>query len=90
MKSELTDEFIQNFKILPTRIQNKARKNFQLWQKDTNHPGLEFKKLKTTEAIYSIRVGLGWRALGVLKDKNTLVWFWIGSHDDYDKLIKNL
>ena len=90
MKSELTDEFIQNFKILPTRIQNKARKNFQLWQKDTNHLGLEFKKLKTTEAIYSIRVGLGWRALGVLKDKNTLVWFWIGSHDDYDKLIKNL
>jgi hypothetical protein len=51
---------------------------------------LEFKKLKTSEAIYSIRVGIGWRALGVMKNKETVVWFWIGSHEEYNKLISEL
>jgi len=51
---------------------------------------LEFKKLNTQEPLYSIRVGIGWRAVGVLKTSDTIVWFWIGSHSEYDKLLKNL
>jgi hypothetical protein len=34
-------------------------------------------------------VGLGWRAVGV-RDGDTMVWFWIGSHADYDRLLSEL
>lgn len=90
MKSELTDSFIKCFAKLPERVQQTARKNYQLWKQNPSHPGLEFKKLKTKEAVYSVRSGIGWRAVGVLKDPDTIVWFWIGSHSEYDKLLKKL
>lgn len=90
MKSELTQEFITLFKKLPTRIQQSTRNNFKLWKKNPYHPGIEFKKLKSTESIYSVRVGIGWRALGVKTNSNTIVWFWIGNHNDYDRLISRL
>jgi hypothetical protein len=90
MKSELTDEFIQCFSELPERVQKTARKNYKLWQQNPSHPSLEFKKLNTKQPAYSVRAGIGWRAVGVMKDPETIVWFWIGSHSNYDKLLKNL
>lgn len=90
MRSELTDSFIKCFAKLPERVQQTARKNYRLWKQNPAHPGLEFKKLKTKEAVYSVRAGIGWRAVGVLKDSDTIVWFWIGSHSEYDKLLKKL
>ncbi|MFA4903709.1 MAG: hypothetical protein WC600_13320 [Desulfobaccales bacterium] len=50
---------------------------------------LRYKKVHRIKPVFSIRVGLGWRALGV-KSNNHMIWFWIGSHADYDKIIKNL
>ncbi len=90
MKSELTDEFIERFANLPERIQKTAQKNYRLWKQNPSHPSLEFKKLKTKQPIYSVRVGIGWRALGVMRDSDTIVWFWIGPHSEYDKLLKKL
>jgi hypothetical protein len=40
--------------------------------------------------VYSVRAGIGWRAVGVMKNSDTIVWFWIGSHSEYDKLLKSL
>lgn len=90
MKSELTDEFIQSFADLPERVQKTARKNYKLWKENPAHPSLEFKKLNTKQPIYSVRAGIGWRAVGVMKNPETIVWFWIGSHSNYDKLLKHL
>jgi hypothetical protein len=90
MKSELTDEFIKCFADLPERVQKTARKNYKLWKQNPSHPSLEFKKLNIKQATYSVRAGIGWRAVGVMKDSETIVWFWIGSHSNYDKLLKNL
>jgi hypothetical protein len=90
MKSELTDEFVKSFAGLPKRVQKTARKNYKLWKQNPSHPSLEFKKLNTKQAIYSVRAGIGWRAVGVMKNPDTIVWFWIGSHSNYDKLLKNL
>ncbi|HEY9866890.1 MAG TPA: hypothetical protein V6D21_22140 [Candidatus Obscuribacterales bacterium] len=90
MKSELTDGFIQQFAHLPERVKKTARKNYKLWTQNPSHPSLEFKNLNTTEPVYSVRVGVGWRAVGVMKNSDTILWFWIGSHSDYDKLLKNL
>ena len=50
------------------------------------HPGLQFKKLEGTDDIYSARIGLGYRTLAVV-DGDRIVWYWIGSHGDYDRLI---
>ncbi len=90
MNSELTNEFIELFKQLPKKIKTLASKNYKLWKNNPNHPSLYFKKIKASDNMYSIRIGIGWRALGVLKSKDSIIWFWIGSHNDYDKLIKSL
>ena len=90
MNSELTPEFVVRFRNLPERVKETARKNYRLWKQNPRHPGLEFKKLSTSTPVYSVRAGIGWRALGVLKDPDTLVWFWIGSHSEYDQLLKSL
>jgi len=90
MKSELTNDFMKCFAQLPERVRQTARKNYQLWKQNPMHPGLEFKKLKTKEPLYSVRAGMGWRAVGVMKETDTIVWFWIGSHSEYDRLLKRL
>jgi len=88
LNSELTPEFLDLFGKLPGKIKELAAKNYRIWKENSNHPGLNFKKVKGTDNIYSIRIGLYYRALGTLKSKDTIIWFWIGSHGDYDRLIK--
>ena len=89
MKSSLTYDFIKRFRKLPSRIQQQARKNYKLWKQNPYHPSLEFKQVHQTRPIYSVRVALGWRAVG-LKDGDTISWFWIGSHAAYDSIIAKL
>ena len=49
---------------------------------------MEFKEVKPKEKIWSVRVGIGWRALGVMKsEEEKIVWFWMGSHAEYDKIL---
>ena len=61
-----------------------ADKNFALLKADPRHPSLQLKKIGS---IWSARVGLHHRALAA-QDADDLVWFWIGSHADYDRLIR--
>ena len=56
---------------------------------DPTHPSLRFKQVHATEPVYAARVGLGYRALAVLDD-NVAVWFWIGTHAEYDRLLRTL
>ena len=86
MKSHLTSTFRSLFSKLPTRVQTQAKKNYKLWVHNRNHPSLDFKRVHPEQEIYSIRVGLGWRALGV-RDRGVIVWFWIGSHAEYNKMV---
>jgi len=37
--------------------------------------------------FYSARVGLHHRTLGI-EAKDGIVWFWIGPHAEYDKMIR--
>ena len=89
MISHTTDKFRKAFRNLPAPVQRKARKAFHLWRQDPGNPLLHYKQIHQTKAVYSIRIGLGWRAVGI-KAENTLIWFWVGSHSDYDKLVKQL
>jgi hypothetical protein len=89
VNSEVTEDFLATFRLLPPEIRDLARKNYRLWRTNPQHPSLQFKRVHQTEPIYSVRVGLGWRALGLLEEDGML-WFWIGSHADYDRILKTL
>lgn len=76
-------QFWKRFGALPDEIQELARKNFELLKQNPKRPSLHFKKVRD---YYSARVGLHYRAVAV-EDSSDFVWVWIGTHDEYDKLI---
>jgi hypothetical protein len=84
MNSLTSTRFRQCYEQLPERIQQLARKNFELWKLDPWHPSLHFKEVKPR--LWSARVGLRYRVLAAF-DGATYVWFWIGTHDEYLRLI---
>jgi len=86
MQSRSTRQFWHLFSGLPPDAQRDAKRAYRLFQNSPAHPGLQFKKLEGEDEIYSVRIGLGYRALGVMK-KDRIVWFWIGSHSEYDRLV---
>jgi hypothetical protein len=75
------------FNELPVEVQALAREKYRLWQRDPFHPPLQFKPLLAD--VWSIRVGQNHRALARRRGEMA-VWFWIGTHEDYNKLIKRL
>ena len=83
--------FWKYFFRLPLDIQKLAKETYKLFQENPRNTTLDFKRLKTRpeRLIYSIRIGRKYRALGVVKGNN-IVWFWIGSHEEYNKRIKQV
>jgi hypothetical protein len=81
MRSRTTRQFWRLFSNLPSDVQRDAKRAYRLFQSNPTHPGLQFKKLEGEDDIYSARIGLGYRALAVMK-KDSVVWYWIGSHSE--------
>jgi hypothetical protein len=79
-----TQRFWTALENLPPAIQNVARKNFELLKVNQQHPSLHFKKVGQ---FWSARVGIHYRALAV-KDGEDFIWVWIGTHDEYDQIVK--
>jgi hypothetical protein len=86
VKSHTTARFRSAFDALPTRVQQSARRAYRVFQNDPRHPSLQYKQVHTTRPIFSARVALGYRALCV-REGDDLIWFWIGSHSDYDRML---
>lgn len=72
---------------LPPAVRRQARKAYRLFVRDAQHPSLQFKPIHPREPIYSVRVSLNYRAVAT-KEGDDVIWFWIGRHEAYDKLIK--
>src|SRR5690242_1748577 len=72
------------YEALPAAVRQLADANFELLKRDPRHPSLQFKKVGK---FWSVWVGLRYRALAV-GTGDACVWFWIGSHGDYDRLIR--
>jgi hypothetical protein len=89
LSSLTTARFRTLFEAAPKVVQEKAQAAYRRWAENPDHPSLRFKKVHDRLPIYSVRIDLNWRAVGVLKG-NTVIWFWIGSHDDYDHLLRML
>lgn len=83
MKHRATSSFWDLYRSLPPDIQRSADRSYERLEQDPHHPSLHFKKVGR---FWSARVGLRHRALAV-ESGDDLVWFWIGTHADYDKLI---
>ena len=83
MTRHATSAFWECYSRLPPAIQQLANKNYELLKTDPDHPSLHFKKVGQ---FRSVRVGIAYRALGI-EAGDTVVWFWIGNHDEYERLI---
>jgi hypothetical protein len=83
LKHHASPEFWNCYRKLPLRIRKLADKNFELLKTDPMHPSLH---LKRVDKFCSVRVGLSYRSLGIAISDGIL-WFWIGSHSEYDKII---
>jgi hypothetical protein len=84
MKHHTSSSFWACYENLPIKIRNVANKNFQLIKQDLHHPSLHTKKVGR---YLSVRIGNRYRALSVEVDDG-LLWFWIGTHSEYDRLIE--
>ncbi len=89
MISKLAARFRKDFDGLPEDIQTLARHAYRLWRQDPWHDSLQFKRVSPNRPYYSVRIGAHWRAVG-LRSGNWIVWFWIGTHAEYDGLLRQL
>ena len=86
IESRTTRQFRDCYANLPEEVRLQARQAYTLFKKDPRHRSLRFKKVDEETNTFSVRVGLGYRALGVVQGP-AIIWFWIGSHADYERLI---
>jgi len=83
LKHFASPDFWSHYHRLPTQVRKLADKSYELLKADLSHPSLHFKKIGKYRAV---RIGLHYRALAV-EVADGLLWFWIGSHSEYDKLL---
>jgi len=89
MNSRTTRRFRELLAALPAHVRKQAHEAYRLFASNPQHPGLHFKQVSADPPTYSARVGIGYRAVGVL-DGDTVVWYWIGSHAEYDHLLEQM
>lgn len=89
MRSFTTTQFWKLYAALPKDVQRRADRAYELWQINPHAHGLYFKRVGKQRPVYSVRIGLDFRALGILED-DAVLWFWIGPHDEYDRLLRHL
>lgn len=85
MKSFATSDFWNTYAKLSPKLQGQARKAYEIWRENQAHPSLHFKKVRKN--LWSARISGGYRALA-LKKGDDFYWIWVGSHDEYEGLLK--
>jgi hypothetical protein len=79
------------YEALPEEVHAKARKAYRLWRADQSHPRVHFERIRGHGDWWSARVDQNYRSLcvkTVVDGETQYVWFWIGPHDEYDRIIK--
>jgi hypothetical protein len=85
--SKTHPDFWGCYNALPAEVRDLARLKYQLWQEDAFNPALHFKPL--CGGVWSVRINQNYRALARRRG-SLVVWFWIGTHAEYDQLIKRI
>ncbi|MEI7868356.1 MAG: hypothetical protein WCI11_10720 [Candidatus Methylumidiphilus sp.] len=89
MISHTTSTFRQLLNKLPADVRKQARDAYRQFKHNPFYPSLHFKKVHTKRPIYSARINIDYRAVGII-DGEEIIWFWIGPHKDYEKLLARL
>ena len=89
MKSKRTSHFRELLRQLPGDAKRQAYAAYRQFKRNPAHPGLRFKRIGRSGTLYSVRIGLHYRALGRREEDDLIVWFWIGTHAEYDNLLQN-
>lgn len=89
LKSQAGTAFWEMYDRLPSMIRSAAKRAYRIWQLDPAHPSLRFKAPIEGAPIWSVRVTKGYRALGV-KEGDTIIWFFIGTHSEYERWLDKL
>ncbi len=87
MNSAVLPSFWAAYSKLDPDTRQRARKAYRLWSQNPFHPSLFFKCIHAEEGVWSVRITLSHRALGLLEG-DSVTWFWIGSHAEYERLIR--
>jgi len=72
---------------LPVEARSQAKRAYRQFREDPYHDSLHFKRASGYDDVYSARVGIRYRVLGI-RDGDVLVWYWIGTHAEYDRLLR--
>jgi hypothetical protein len=83
LKHLASPRFWRLYQSLPSEIRELADKKYALLKADPRHPSLHFKRVGD---LWSVRVGLHYRALGTDVDAG-IYWIWIGTHEEYDQIV---
>ena len=84
MNSATLPSFWKAYRSLDEQTRRRAQRAYQLWADNPFHPSLHFKCINSPENTWSARISLTVRAIAVM-DGDTVTWFWIGNHDDYER-----
>jgi hypothetical protein len=87
--SRTSSHFREDLARLPAAVRKQARTAYAQFRSDPNHPSLHFKKLPPHDDIWSVRITANYRAVGRWRG-NTILWFFIGSHADYERLLDQM
>jgi len=87
MKTRASRAFWRHFERLPRDAQAAARTAFETWKINPWHPSLHFKRVGNVTPTWSARIDRNMRALAERMPDGTFVWFWIGPHDEYERLL---
>ena len=83
MKHCATPRFWRCYQGVPEDVRDLADRNYELLKSDPTHRSLHLEKIGQ---YWSVRIGRSHRALAV-EAGSDLVWFWLGSHAEYDRLV---
>jgi hypothetical protein len=85
VKSFTRPSFWRAYASLDPRVREAARRAYRLFAESPEHPSLRFKRLGGYDDVWSVRINEKYRAVGERRG-DVIVWVWIGSHNDFDKL----
>jgi hypothetical protein len=83
LKHYASSRFWALYSALPNQVREIADRNYELLRTNPHHPSLHFKRIAD---FWSVRVGLHHRALGI-EVEDGIMWVWIGTHGEYDKIV---
>jgi hypothetical protein len=83
--SKVRPSFWRAYERFAPAIKVRTKAAWKLFEQESNHPSLRFKKLQAHDKLWSVRINEQYRADGV-RSGDTIEWVWIGTHDEFDNL----